>query len=174
MAHEEPQIKNIKLSLFVRNDNIQQIDKSRFISSKKINNFWVLTIKRKSKVKFIYFPPNFINITGIKAIRDIFVDLKLLLKSLNLSLKSIRKISIDNITASGKFKHRIEIPKTARNLASVYYVRSNPDIYPGLHLKISNLGSILLFSSGKYSIVGVKCMQSAKTIAAIALNAIKS
>lgn len=78
------------------------------------------------------------------------------------------------MTFSGSFDRLINLTQVAKILKreKEYIIRYNPNIFPGICLKIPNKGSILIFLSGKYSIIGVKCFQQAQDMVTLATSAI--
>lgn len=172
MYTNTPSLKNIKLSVKLVNNTPISYRESNFHIVKKVNNFTIFSFLTNNSVKVIFFNPNFINITGLKSVKEGFLYTHLFLNLVNISSDNIRKIKIDNITASGDYNKKISLEKLARKLSQRFYVRYDQNIFPGLHLKIKELGSMLLFPSGKYSIVGTKCMNHARKIWLIVKNAL--
>jgi TATA-box binding protein (TBP) (component of TFIID and TFIIIB) len=170
-----PIIRNIKISLYILNNlNIYKQIQDLGIPFKQTNNFRIISNSYRKNIKITIFNNSFINITGIKTIIEIEKIVLLLLKSISLDQKTFYNYKIDNICCSGSWNHKIKLIPTAHNLSKLYYVRYNPDIYPGIHCKIPNLGSILIFNSGKYSIIGVTCMSQAIKILELVFVVLKN
>ena len=98
-----------------------------------------------------------INITGLKTIRDIFQSIKQIENVLNMS---ITHFNIDNVTYSDKLKTPVttysfvdllHFIKQSNKFTSVQYSAQK---FPGAFLKLIQFGTIILFSSGKYTLVG--------------------
>jgi TATA-box binding protein (TBP) (component of TFIID and TFIIIB) len=66
---------------------------------------------------------------------------------------------VDNITASGRFTHTVHLP-SLKNIPNIQ-VRYKPDRFAGASVKYtagcgSDCGTIVLFHSGSYIVVGAK------------------
>ena len=142
-----------------------------------IKDFQSNVLRRKGKVynnfiviKFIYtfiiFPKKgFINITGIKnfaayeRVIPLFCDL---FQAGNSNLES-SKLVIDNISASGDFHQTVNLVKLQQMINAGEYpnitTHFDRNFFPGAFCKIVGLGTVTVFQSGKFVIVGSKCQE---------------
>ena len=160
-AEEEgPTVKNIKLGVKVRSESLETFIElwlrvKPTLVLKQCRNFCVFSCKSN---KIILFPnKGYINITGIPDFCYISSAISNLCELLTIERDLLTKPSIHNITLSGRLSLNISLFEISNKLQS-HYVRFDYSVYPGLHLKVRETGSVLLFSSGKYSIIGVTCI----------------
>lgn len=163
-------LKNIKAIFYVPKQWLTTIP---CVEYRTYSNFSVLSnpSETSKKRKYIVFPSSgAVNITGIASFKELGPGIRDLLFAYrrNCSKKELKKISqtlrINNLTLSGIIRGRVSISNLAEVLSRNHFIRYDYNIYPGLYLKVQNLGSLLLFSSGKYSIVGVTCMNQAERL----------
>ena len=116
---------------------------------------------------YIIFFSGHINVTGLKTLDHIPLCMEHIKKKLQLDTFEMSPAKVDNICASGKIpQHNIsmnnimENAKLSRCFKSIHYDR---DGFPGCFLKHS-LGTIILFKSQKYVIVGVDTVAKLNTI----------
>jgi transcription initiation factor TFIID TATA-box-binding protein len=70
-------------------------------------------------------------------------------------------VQIVNILATGNIGKEIDLNQLSTDLA---YSEYDPSSFPGLVFKTPNMGTILLFSSGKYSATGVESEESLREL----------
>ena len=157
-----PSIKNIKIhfqSLYKAISVIKQVLEDKLTSGehtiKKHNNFYVY----REKYVYIIFPKRgYINCTKLSSYQDIKPAIDHFYTKFNIE-KYDYFFKIDNIQASGQMiwktidlnKFKLYVNQKT-NAKAVY----NPSHFPGLNIRVPNKGTIILFSSGKYTIVGSK------------------
>lgn len=153
----EPKINNLKISIVISNaaymDILKNLNQEK---TKEHKNFLVI----KDNYTYIIFP-NHINITGIKSIKDLENVKTELCKTFFLDPSLLQEDTvIDNITANGSFKRRLdlaELKKTLNSEKNNFKVDFDRNYFPGAFCKTYKCGTIILFASGKYVIVGAKC-----------------
>lgn len=168
-------IKNIKIHFEIKKNILkhfqQRVQELNFCGHiTKHTNFITLTKKNTdyaAPFTYIIFPTRgFINATGIKNYNQLEECVGNFCAAFHLGLHQLKpKISVDNITASGRFEREIDLREIFLLLQRGPHVTIyNVNHYPGLKFKVCNLGTVILFSSGKYTIVGLKCLRDATTI----------
>ena len=146
-------ISNIKHSIQLQNFGID----SFYYPVKVYQNFFVL----HNKFTYIIFKKSrannvvHINITKVKNFKEIKNSIKHLQTILQISRAFIVKSFIDNITITGKLATEISLTKYIA-VNSHFTIKYSPEKFPGLFVKIKTLGSIILFSSGSFIILGAK------------------
>ena len=156
-SHDEVKISNIKISFKLLTwdlQNIKSICMKKSILVKDYLNYIVFTEKYTSIIfKQSQNQSNHVNVTKIKSINTIQNSILHLGNILNANLENIT-YTIDNITASGKLSCEVNLENFLKNnleLKTSY----NIEKFPGLFIKQKS-GTIILFSSGKFVIVGAK------------------
>jgi TATA-box binding protein (TBP) (component of TFIID and TFIIIB) len=132
------------------------------------------------KYVFTIFFCGHINITGVKKKNDIFwalsTTLRLVGESFGEWLDLNRQYKIDNITFSGQCNDEFQLVKLYEKLKSTcseLKIRFNPDKFAGMTLRHPiKRGAVILFESGKFSIVGVRSKKQSKFILRVVLNEI--
>mgnify|MGYP003519299646 CR=1 FL=1 len=173
MELQPPIIYNVKISFEV---NLNDIDKIFKICNDINNNMKISYFKNFITItnRFIFFIhekldqtkkngksySKCINITKIKNIENMKIAISHFCEMFDISEGSITNIKINNMTASGCLGKRIKLNYFYSNnilLKSNKFItiKYNISIFPGMFCK-TKYGTILLFQSGKYSIVGVK------------------
>jgi len=133
--------------------------------TKQHGNFFVFRPKVKFCV-FIIFPRSgFVNITGLKK-EDKFPEaINLFLNHFQLNSR-LTSLKIDNITACSKIRKFANIEVVEQILLSkkekLLSIKFNSYIFPSLYLKIKEKGTIIIFNSGKFNIVGLSCQSKIK------------
>jgi len=172
-----PEIRNIKAHFRINSEDIpritlspqetksQELSESESESAAKVklyHNFFVL------RYKFVYnvFPQSgFVNVTKLKKNTDIHLCVEKFCEYFSLKRESISgTLTIDNITLSGKFEKELNLQNIAERLCPDFQVKYDINFFPGLFMKFSQLGTILLFRTGSYSIVGCKKVSDSQTI----------
>lgn len=152
-----PNIRNIKLHLRLKNK--AYLSSSSVLSSVSNktthHNFYVV---RKRFVYIIFYKNSFINITKIRSEQEIKSAILELSELLKITRRDILgTVVIDNITASGKFGKQINLLSFHQKNSLEFGTRFNITCFPGLFIKLPGLGTIILFRTGSYTIIGAKC-----------------
>ena len=148
-------ISNIKISLIIKNINL---DLTQF-KLKKFSNFCVLQDKfsyiifKKSKTKLTH-----INITKIRCFCEIDESIKHFFDLFKIPFDYFHSMSIDNITITGKVNRKINLLDFIQKNSDLS-ISHNPEKFPGLFVKFKGKGTLILFSSGSYVIIGAKSKQ---------------
>ena len=110
-----------------------------------------------------------VNITGISSERVIPKALKYFCKIFNVKKSYISDITIDNISASGSFNRYVDLSflKWFVNSQDANQINRNPissvsfnaNYFPAAFCKTFTIGTVVVFGSGKFNIVGAKCAQ---------------
>ena len=133
------------------------------------NNFIVL---RDSFVFIVFSPQGTVNITGIRDLLDIPRAISTFSNLFNIPSALLSEPVIDNITASGTFNALIDLQALKRlintpeeNNGSIYSSASfNASYFPAAFCKTFSIGTISIFGSGKYNIIGAKCQKDVQTL----------
>ena len=127
--------------------------------SKQRFNFFLTKVSGFSFV--IFNKRGFVNISGVKNFNTLHHLRKVLQETFNTPVK-IENIIIDNITASGKLcwsnRYKFQNLTKLNDISLSLNPQSFPAaiIRPKRHTYIKKIGTIILFSNGKYIIVGCK------------------
>ena len=125
---------------------------------KKVHyNFCVI----KDKFTYIFFHSGHINVCKLHKKEDFEQAVSLFLQLLSFNQNDIiKRITIDNITIKGNFNCRfIPLDQLFNHLKTQNYQYFHYDnlLFPAFYLYFENIkGKILLFRSGKFSVVGLK------------------
>lgn len=173
-----PKINNLKIRTYVKENclnellkNILEIEeKNSFPPTnqkktifKRFHNFIVF----RCEFVFIIFPKRgAVNITGIKKIQFIKTAIQVFSNIFKISQENLGPIIIDNVTASGSFNTTINLQllkkivneKLISNsiLASASF---NSSHFPGCFCRSHSVGTVAIFASGKFNIIGSKCLK---------------
>jgi TATA-box binding protein (TBP) (component of TFIID and TFIIIB) len=180
---QEPRVNNIKIRLVVSPSSlprlkrsIERLDKSsgatvgtnRKRLFKKHHNFIVF---RNSYVFIIFFSNGTVNITGIKSFSCITHALQTFCSSFRVSRRQITDYIIDNVSANGDFGKQInlvnlkqDINKREKKENLIQSASFNTNYFPAAFCKTYKIGTILVFNSGKFNIVGAKCQRHVREI----------
>ena len=154
-----PKINNVKVHFKICKKVTLKDNLSHNCDTVWHHNFAVV---RWRYVYTIWFNSGVINITGIPTIDDIRVAVADICELLEIRETDIKCFPIiDNITASGKLGKNIDLKKL--KAAQKINIAYNPDIFTGAFCKTDN-GTIIIFSTGSYNIVGAKCQHHVSTI----------
>lgn len=143
--------------------------------AKFTNNFCSLKVPNSTLSFIIFTKAKHVNITGVDSLTLFGEAPFLLAQIIRVSYTFFFNTTciVDNMTFSGSLNKLVNLSNLAKQLTTKKIIlRYNPAIFPGLCAKILGKGSILVFISGKYSIVGVKCKQQAQDILTIVKNAV--
>lgn len=118
----------------------------------------------KTRFTFIIsLTSGYVTITGLRFLSQIDEAREEILEILQLAGQSASPCTIHNICASGRFNDPIPLSGLRPILKKEDNCRvvSNRQYFPGLFVKVApSLGTIILFQSGSYTIVGAKCLES--------------
>lgn len=124
---------------------------------------------------YTIFQTGFVNITGVMAQCEINLATEIFYDLFNVNLSDCcGAATVDNITASGNFNKKLNLHSIAKYISSSEEVSSiltptncvpkkrvfkfNPDYFPGAVLRHFGIGSIIIFASGNFTIVGAKTL----------------
>jgi len=145
-------IVNYKISFHTKGPNFTQTS-----NCKKHGNFFVykdhtfcLTIFKLKHSEDRYH----INASKLKTKSDIQKVLLFVKEYFSHSIKE-ESVKVDNITAKGDFGHSLNLFQICERKPIDSVINYHPAIFPGLYLKHKK-GTVGLFTSGKYTIVGCK------------------
>lgn len=150
-----PRINNVKLHILLTEDGIEILKTSLLkIEKKSFNNFCVV----KNGFTYIIFSnKGFVNITGIRGFSQLVDVVPHFCEVFNLKPSHISSdIVIDNISAAGNFHQRVNLEALWKQVGETFCVRYNRDRFPGAFCKKKKFGTLTLFPSGLYVIVGCK------------------
>lgn len=179
----EPIVNNIKIRLSVCSSALPQLKRSiqlldttsgdlvgakRKRVFKRHHNFIVF---RNKYVFIIFFDSGAVNITGIKSFGYITEALKTFHSTFGIKRRHVTDLIVDNVSANGDFGHQINlshlkqlINKTEEGDKLITSASFNVNYFPAVFCKTFKIGTILVFSSGKYNIVGAKCQSHLQEI----------
>ena len=143
------------------------------IRRKAHKNICVLDCKKLCEARpytFIIFYSGDVNIVGLRKKEEIALAVSFFCSYASLLPEDVIKEStIDNITATGKLQHGLNLThffhfcKRQKN-SSFPIVAFNPSIISVLYLTFHRGGRLIFGKTGKFSIVGVKKIQHLKCI----------
>jgi len=194
VAVAAPKINNVKTHIYLtrkgRKRLLVQIGRYK-IKMEKHNNFSVCRDPELERRAYTLFEKQgFINITGIpnlEAVADVIPRLCTVFH-LRASHVASSQPCIDNISAAGVFPRRLDLNRLRRILlpevkskaqsargvnevidpnpppSSYFTILLNRDKFPGASCRAKGYGTITLFSSGKYVIVGSKCLEQMQQV----------
>lgn len=156
-----PIIRNIKIAIQFSTENCNISDLKHRVDNLTIpaTHYHNFSVVRESFVYSVFWSCGYINITKIRSFADINAAKTTILNILQLTPSDlIRDYSLHNICASGSFSNRLDLEKLTSiwSRKEGFRVRKNLSTFPALFVKCSNLGTCVLFQSGKYSLVGVR------------------
>jgi TATA-box binding protein (TBP) (component of TFIID and TFIIIB) len=176
MCTHPPAIKNIKFHFTV--SNIRQLNSSiaDIITLQLQDNFEGKSLSTRHnnfvvyKHKYVYtifFNRGYINCTKVKQYSDISGAIEEFCADFQFSRRDIvGGVVIDNTTYSGSFYRNINLLQLQNIINADISIKANfnPAHFPGLFFKSQTSGTIIVFYSGKYSIVGAKCQRDAEEV----------
>jgi len=160
-----PKIHNLKIHFVIEKavrshleSRIEELKSTYRYKVKNHHNFVVFRGDIKDSFVFIIFPKSgFVNVTKLKGFEDISESVKFFCDLFHISRHSITSgIVIDNITATGSFQKSLNLQILKELCSDSAY---NPNFFPGLFVRRS-IGTIIVFHSGRYCLVGAKCMEN--------------
>ena len=178
-----PQINNIKGHITLQGNGITQLRKEleqnnssvwRKIDPKRRKdaekNF--IVVKDQHRQTYIIFPhKGFVNITGVKNYSAICEVIPKFCETFRLCSSDVSQpvLVIDNISAAGNFHKTVNLSRLQKKINTseekLFSVHCNRQYYPGAFCKRKGVGTITVFASGKYVIVGAKCREDVTTLA---------
>jgi len=159
-----PIICNIKVHFHVRSRK-KLIKKLKKITE-GITWYHNYVMLRNRFIYTIFWNSGFINATGIKCKSHIKKAVKHFMHLFHFSRKKKRKIIIDNITASGNYNCNINLRQfTSMSFDKhVMSIKWNRCFFPACFLRVYKHGTLTLFSTGKYNIIGSRTEESVNVI----------
>ena len=130
---------------------------------KRVRN--ITTVRRSKYVYNIFESSGTINATGIRSTEEITDCINIICFDCNLLKSDISETIVDNLTASGTYNKEIDLKSVLRNINTIAQNKNQIDAcygrntYPGVFCAHHGLGTIIVYSNGKYSIVGAKCLE---------------
>lgn len=128
-------------------------------------------IRHKHLVFSVYYSGH-INVTGVKQYKDFFYAFHYLKKVL--CIQTLQRFSVDNITFTSQISKQcitqfgsfIDYLLTLESNNQVSTVKYSSQKFPGAFIKIKTCtkATIILFSSGKYNIVGCNTLSDLKLV----------
>lgn len=165
-SKSQPKISHIKAQIDLKglDSCISQLKESlKKKTQTKKHNFCVV---RERFTYLLYAERGFINVANIKNWKDFFSVLQTFSDSFEIDCRQLSadRLKVDNITASGHFKQKVDLNKlntyfNERQANSpfpktIYQYRRNR--FPAAFIKTRESGTVVLHGSGKYIIVGTK------------------
>lgn len=150
-------VKNIKASLKIQPillSTVVEFLLEKNISVKSSNNFVIF----HNVFTFVIFKTNskevnHINITKVKSWKDLDESVEHLKNLLN-PLVCVKRLNVDNITATHNFKRSLNLKSIADRLnRDEVKISFNKEKFPGMFIHFSK-GTVILFNSGKSVCVG--------------------
>lgn len=145
-------ISNIKTSLIIKDINLDltQFTLKKFQNVCVLQNKFTYIIFKKSKTKLTH-----INITKIRSFCEIDVSINYFFELFKIPFSYFHSMSIDNITVTGKVDRKVNLLDFIQKNSDLS-ISHNPEKFPGLFIKFIGKGTLILFSSGSYVIIGAK------------------
>jgi len=150
-------VKNIKISFHTKSEpnTLREVAK-QLVKEKKI--FPSFFVYKFSTFTFIIYYTGHINVTGLRLLNDIYLCYTHLVTIPGVS--EVHAVKIDNITLSGQVSLKpyrfIPFIKAQAIKSSFDKIRFSQEIFPGAQFKLFNKGTLVLFRSGKFNLVGIK------------------
>ena len=171
-----PVTKNIKIHFRVRvviplnktiADFLDLKVKNRFPATDTLDIKHNFCVFKRRFVYIIFFNTGYVNCTKIPNYSEISAAQEEFCQVFNLLSENLTTPIIDNTTCSGTFGQVIYLKKLKQEIVNQNWeeknwcnVKFNPEHFPGLFIKTDN-ATIIVFHSGKYTIVGAKCQEEA-------------
>jgi TATA-box binding protein (TBP) (component of TFIID and TFIIIB) len=135
---------------------------------KQCHNFIVI---RGKYVISIFLNSGAVNITGIPSFKKISSAVKYFCHLFRINQRQLTPLIIDNITASGDFNQKVNLKQLKHFIngncekSIVTSATFNTQRFPGCICRtFSRIGTCTVFRSGKYNIVGAKCLKHIRRI----------
>jgi TATA-box binding protein (TBP) (component of TFIID and TFIIIB) len=189
-----PKVNNIKIRLTVCPSAIPRLKKSigrldgdsgdnlgqdRKRIFKRHHNFIVF---RNDFVFIIFFGSGTVNITGIKSFSHITEALQTFCTTFHTRRRHIQGLTVDNVSANGQFSHLVDLVQLKQVINQredkgdklISSVSFNTNYFPAAFCKTFSIGTILVFNSGRFNIVGAKCQSHVLEIYTEMLSVVNS
>ena len=158
---ELPQVRHVKCSFSIDRSVLKHaVDRISINHEMRVKRFHNFNVIRGGGEGFVYtaFHSGHVNVVGIKCVGDIDEVVDTFCKQLDLAPNGLcSPIRVDNITASGTFGHRINLVHILEEEPiEETIIKFRPSFFPGMSIKHEPYGSMILFNSGAFSIVGAK------------------
>jgi len=165
-----PRINNLKVHLVLTesgNEKLKTLLPFK-CNSKQYSNFGVV----KDRHTYIIFSNGFVNITGVKDFTELTEVIPRFCQLFELTRSEIASdVIVDNISAAGNFQRRVDLTQLQRIVnqrktqhSTFFSVHFDRNFFPGAFCKTRGLGTLTLFPSGKYVVVGSKCLEHVEKI----------
>lgn len=159
-----PKINNLKVHILLTEVGTEVLKASLLARKEKksYNNFYVV----KDGFTYIIFSnKGFVNITGIRGYAQLGGVIPHFCLVFDLNPSHIcSDIIIDNISAAGNFYQRVNLNILWGRVGDFFCVSYNRNRFPGAFCKTKKIGTLTLFPSGLYVIVGCKKAEQVEEI----------
>jgi TATA-box binding protein (TBP) (component of TFIID and TFIIIB) len=162
-----PKINNIKARIELRNKDLAELQRSlkSRLNVRRYGNFIVI----KKKLTYVVWPDSgTVNIIGLTRFQDVSSAVLEMCQEFKIKESRFRsQLIIDNVCANGSFGKLIELSKLEKKLYGnkSFKVNLNRDYRPGAVCRtFAGIGTIIVFSTGAYIIVGAKCLEHVETM----------
>ena len=164
-----PKINNLKAHIVLTESGIYCLEEAlRRVEKKCYNNYVVV----KDKLTYIIFPKKgFVNITGIKTFSKLPQVVPEFCAFFDINASDVSNIIVDNVSASGNFLRRVNLANLQKKIngegfknRKFFSCHFDRNFFPGSFCKTQGFGTLTLFSSGKYVVVGSKCLEQVDRI----------
>jgi TATA-box binding protein (TBP) (component of TFIID and TFIIIB) len=155
-----PKVNNLKGHISLTAYGAQQLRKALMSKEKKTYNNFVVV---KEELTYVIFPDRgFVNITGVKNYSRLRQIIPQFCETFSVRGEDVATgLVIDNISAAGDFRRWINLTSLQQKInlseRSHFSCHLDRNFFPGAVCKSPGLGTITVFPSGKYVIVGAKC-----------------
>lgn len=159
-----PTVNNIKVHITLTQTGVQHLKVAlRHKSKKTYNNFSV--VREGGHTYIIFADKGFVNITGVSSYEQLPNIIPQFCAAFHLVEQDVASpCVVDNISASGDFKKRCNLVHLQQLLnrrggKNYFTVSFDRNYFPGAFCKTRGFGTLTLFPSGKYVLVGAKCLE---------------
>jgi TATA-box binding protein (TBP) (component of TFIID and TFIIIB) len=181
VATSPPSINNVKVRVKVSKSalsnlklGISKLAKIGGYTAKKKKIFQQhhnFVVYRGTYTYIVFCGEGTVNITGIPSYGKVKHAVKYFCQEFNVSRRDLTAPTVDNLTASGNFNVYIDLKilkqiiNNQKNTNSLIKSASfNVEHFPACFCRTFSIGTISVFGSGKYNIVGAKCRKHVKDI----------
>lgn len=161
-----PTVNNLKVHIILTSTGVQHLKTSLLYESRKnFNNFSVV---RQGWTYIIFANRGFVNITGINSYSQIESVIPQFCAAFKLDRAHVASdVVVDNISANGDFGKRCNLALLQRLLnkrggeeeRKYFTITFDRNFFPGAFCKTRGFGTLTLFPSGKFVLVGAKCLE---------------
>jgi TATA-box binding protein (TBP) (component of TFIID and TFIIIB) len=180
-----PLINNIKIRFSVQQPDLDQLggsikllsERTQFLTTvrgkpvfKNHHNFLVF---RHTYVYIVFFHSGTVNVTGVRRHEEISEAVFLFCQEFRVDRQGVSRVTVDNITATGDLCKEVNLRLLKRSINAVQQQQENSLLqftasynlshFPACFLR-SEKGTVLLFSSGRFNIVGSKCRRDVNKV----------